>query len=1020
MKKVNLNFIPQNVAPIGAKQLAIFDSDDNLVTTLPLGGLGYKPQGDKLYSFGALSDIHLPYAEQNASTDFQEALTYFNNVANVDFICISGDMSDTGTDAEWLDYKNHVDTYSPNIPVHLSAGNHDVANGDMSYDYPVQYTGNPLWYSFEQNNDVFIMFGLRQWQGDNVFHNEALQWLYEILEENKDKRCFVFQHEMRLDGCGNAHGLYGWDGLSGRNGQIFLSLMEHYKNVIWFHGHSHTPFKLQSVQPTPIANYDRLHGCHSVHIPSLAIPRYGNSDVIFDAEGYVVDVYENGIHLRGIDFIEKEFVPIASYWIDTTPDEITGEYIDDNGIIKPAAITLPENAELVMNERYSSSGGGYVSDSKFFAVTIPVKASTQYTMTFDGLEVPFTTGGSTFYCVDENKTNAKTVNGSNNFYSMTSGVTILNDGIGAEVKFRTASDTAYIVVSILTTQVVTKESIKNYVITIDENSEETPEEVPEEVLNYTNLVPTSIDVDGTIYNSIGYKDYTYISTSGNVPTDATGELVTTGLIEIPENYVLYVYGATFNKENSYCRVAGYNESKECVQVWAGGGTSIDITDMGDGIQKIEMDSSTLNSCSYVRFSLEGFGDNLYIYNKASEIVIPEGTEVKDDTQFSESGGGFKDMAGYTAYVIPVEPETSYTFNIHNIASANLTEDAATMYELTADQAFNSRINGSKYIYSMTDTVISEDCTSAEVNFVTTSDARYIAVSIIRGSINLSNIKITLEAHGKILKQGEITDSVTWTMDKRLSSAGDADKDDVGTMVSDYILVDPNDVINIYGITSLDGRPFYINFYKDENFVYNIPLSNADMNPTDSNYAYAEYNTVTQHLTVRIKDIQSVNSIRVCCIASTVEVYRNAEKEKLDPLALPEGSELYLNQRFSQSGGGLVDSQGQFAVIIPIDGTKAYKLSISNLPNEYLNSSSTTLYKLDETKTVGTIFNGSNFPQNMTTGVTISEDFKSAVIDIPAGDATVHYLAFTYPVDTSLQLTEEDLAGIVIDLNVSNV
>jgi hypothetical protein len=879
MKNIDINFIPQNVAPIGAKQVAIFDSDDNLVATLPLGGLAHKHQGEKKYSFGALSDVHLPYATQNASTDFQKALTYFNNVANVDFICISGDMSDTGTDAEWLDYKNHVDAYSPNIPVHLSAGNHDVANGNMTYDYPVQYTGNPLWYSFEQNNDVFIMFGLRQWQGNNVFYDEALQWLYETLEENKDKRCFVFQHEMRLDGCGNAHGLYGWDGLAGRNGQVFLSLMEHYKNVIWFHGHSHTPFKLQNEQPTPIANYDRLFGCHSVHIPSLAIPRYGNSDVLLDAEGYVVDVYENGIHLRGIDFIEEEFVPIASYWIDTTPVEIAEEYTDAHGVIVPKAIILPENAELVMNERYSASGGGYTSDSNFFAVTIPVKSSTQYIMTFDGLEIPFTKNGSTLYGLDENKSNVKTFNGSNNFYLMTSGVTILNDGKGAEVEFITPSDVAYIVVSIVTGQDVTKESIKDYVITLDEAS---GEEVPKEILNYTNLVPTSIDVDGAIYNSVGYKDYTYLTSSDKIPVDTTYELVTTGLIEIPENHILYVYGATFNTTNSYCRVAGYNESKECVQVWTAGGTAINVIDIGNGIQKIELVSSTLKSFPYVRFSFEGFGNNLYIYNIAS----------------------------------------------------------------------------------------------------------------------------------KILEQGDITDTVTWTMDKRLSSAGDADKDNVGAMASDYISVNPGDVINIYGISSLGARSFYINVYKDGTFVYNIPLSNENCNPTDHTYAYAEYDADTLHLTVQIKDVQTVNSIRVCCVTSRVKVYRNAEP---NPIVLPEGSELHLNKRFSQSGGGLVDTQGQFAVFIPIDGTKAYKLSISNLPNKYLNSNSTTLYKLDETKTVGTIFNGGKSPNSMTTGVTISEDFKSAVIDVPVGDATVRYLAFTFPLDSEDDLTEQDLAEIVITL-----
>ena len=160
MKKFDINFIPQNIAPVGAKKIAIFDSNGNKINSIPLGNLTPKNLGTKLYSFGALSDVHLPYAAQHASSDFQKALTYFNNKANVDFICIAGDISDAGTEAEWLDYKNHVDTYSPNTPVHMCTGNHDTAN-DITYEYPIQYTGHPLWYSFTQGDDVFIFFGLR-------------------------------------------------------------------------------------------------------------------------------------------------------------------------------------------------------------------------------------------------------------------------------------------------------------------------------------------------------------------------------------------------------------------------------------------------------------------------------------------------------------------------------------------------------------------------------------------------------------------------------------------------------------------------------------------------------------------------------------------------------------------------------------------------------------------------------------------------------------------------------------------
>ena len=159
-----------------------------------------------------------------------------------------------------------------------------------------------------------------------------------------------------------------------------------------------------------------------------------------------------------------------------------------------------------------------------------------------------------------------------------------------------------------------------------------------------------------------------------------------------------------------------------------------------------------------------------------------------------------------------------------------------------------------------------------------------------------------------LTQGEITNEVTWTMDKRLSSAGDPDKDNKGAMVSDYIAVNPGDVINIYGISSLDARSFYINFYKDEIFLYSIPLSNANYNPTDHTYAYAEYDADTLHLTVQIKDVQTVNSIRVCFVASTVEVYRNADKtEDTTNLAIPNATNttdtsIWVNgYRFSSSG-----------------------------------------------------------------------------------------------------------------------
>ena len=137
--KINLNFIPQNIALKGTRSIGLYDSNGNKLKNILLGNLAPKSKGDKLYAFGVLSDVHLPY--NTGTDDFVRALNYLNNEEKVDFICISGDMGSTGADVEWASYKNYVDTYSPNTIVHISAGNHDAGqSAHKTYEYPIQYT----------------------------------------------------------------------------------------------------------------------------------------------------------------------------------------------------------------------------------------------------------------------------------------------------------------------------------------------------------------------------------------------------------------------------------------------------------------------------------------------------------------------------------------------------------------------------------------------------------------------------------------------------------------------------------------------------------------------------------------------------------------------------------------------------------------------------------------------------------------------------------------------------------------
>ena len=344
--------IPQNVAPYNAAKIGIYNAKTNKrLGSFGLQNLRPTNLGKKLYSFGALSDIHLQYS--TAQEDFQRALTFLNETEDVEFTCICGDLTSMGLIEELETYKEYIELYSPNTPVYAISGNHDACVRHMTtaeemtpttstFEGISPYTGHPLYYSFTKGNDVFIMVGITKWDGYygnyDVFSTEELQWLYETLESNRNKRCIVFQHGMRFDGCGNPYPPINPTGdlLGGTHGTVFKSLMEHYKNCIWFHGHSHTCFDSQ--EDNANANYDKLFGIHSIHIPSLAVPReFENSAYVgkyAESEGYVVDVYQKHIVLRGRDFVKGEFLPIATYCLDTTLQTIEpNTFTDSTGTI---------------------------------------------------------------------------------------------------------------------------------------------------------------------------------------------------------------------------------------------------------------------------------------------------------------------------------------------------------------------------------------------------------------------------------------------------------------------------------------------------------------------------------------------------------------------------------------------------------------------------------------------------------------------------------------------------------------
>ena len=269
------DLIPENVVPAGTVAIGVYNNQGKKLGQFDPQHLMPPETGALQYRFGAISDVHMLEATQwhdNTSySDFSRVLGYMNG--NADFLCIAGDLTQNGTEQQLSDYRTHVQTYAPDIPVYAITGNHE-SYGALALEQVIEgYTGKPLYYSFERGNDLFVMMGII---GEvTLFAPGQLQWFYETLEANRNKRCFVFMHVFPGAGnsmvCGNAKGLYYnhcW--CHATQTVVFESLMTHYTNAILFHGHSHLRLQLQQ-ESCPYANYSGAQGYHSIHIPSSSM-----------------------------------------------------------------------------------------------------------------------------------------------------------------------------------------------------------------------------------------------------------------------------------------------------------------------------------------------------------------------------------------------------------------------------------------------------------------------------------------------------------------------------------------------------------------------------------------------------------------------------------------------------------------------------------------------------------------------------------------------------------------------------
>lgn len=349
----SIKFIDYNAIPKYATRICAVKNGSVVCDyQIPLGKLWENGNfGDKIATYIVLSDGHVQY--NTGATDTQVAITYGKEREDCDAILFAGDLTQSGTVAHLEEWKNIRDTYRGNTPVYSCVGNHEAYNASAIMatnpsairEYLDSDWTNETETSFVKiiNNDVFIFVsafdGTFQKNSNTMLNETTLTWLEGVLEQYRNQRCFLFMHVpphwetegIKYNGFGTGNGAYSYDiwgnpvvsNMPKADRTAFLNLLDHYKNVIWFSGHSHIKYEYQKL-------WDSLNvmqykgGARLVHVSSLTVPRDiidgSVSDYIYaESEGTVMDVYANVVRIRCRNFVGEKFYGLCEYLIDTTP-----------------------------------------------------------------------------------------------------------------------------------------------------------------------------------------------------------------------------------------------------------------------------------------------------------------------------------------------------------------------------------------------------------------------------------------------------------------------------------------------------------------------------------------------------------------------------------------------------------------------------------------------------------------------------------------------------------------------------
>ncbi len=289
----------------------------------------WKPKGKLLKTYIAGSDIHIGGEYFNNAANRITALSTVRDM-KPDAFFIAGDIANGSKDHEFDQAMELINEYLEGIPVYISPGNHDyspyeegaVANiKKMAEFYKCLADRNVAlgekcsdpedrnYYVGTASGATVLVINPCREDEDQYLGEEQLKWIDQKLTETDGERYrFMITHLQQQNTVGRPQELMGE--MFFRDNDELQAILDKHKNVIHMSGHTHYDFDSEGVNTLVDNEHQNIYinnGC--LVWCNVYFEKRREYYVQDRCTAQVIEVYEDCILLKGLEFVSGKYVP---------------------------------------------------------------------------------------------------------------------------------------------------------------------------------------------------------------------------------------------------------------------------------------------------------------------------------------------------------------------------------------------------------------------------------------------------------------------------------------------------------------------------------------------------------------------------------------------------------------------------------------------------------------------------------------------------------------------------------------